>query len=795
MSLKIKYLIRVIITFLLLGISIIMASYFLSYVKLRNVESNLYNQLDDGAFEIKEKLNIKREKLEILKEFYEDSLKFESLKTLYLSSNEFTSIEIVDEYTRPLSKEYMDIKIDDSHTIRARFNFPVVSFEKGNLYIFDNNKVVLNGDFNISEYLNNEKNISVIPFQKLVVEGKFFTINNDYYVYKEIDEALEISAIFIINQNDVISFNKDTKKFDYYMFAFVTIIGFICAFIWTRMIRQDIAISKIKNIDEVTGLYRLQYMKKKLSKKSKKGKYTILCFDIRHFRLINDAKGREFGDEVLRKIANTISSLGKEHLCARGNSDIFYLCYFNCKNAEQLYIDLSNKLYEELKDCEIDLVFDCGCCSEGISNVDEVLDHADMTRKLVKNDELNHFLMYESSLLEKIKRRNNLISWAPLAMQNNEFEPYFQAKALVTNKTLEYHGAEALVRWRHEDSMISPGEFIPLFEENGFIVEFDMYMFERICQRLSEWNNMNVDYKVISVNFSRRHLSNPNFVKKLNEITKKYGIAHSQIEIEILEGVFVDDYRVFNAFCNNLKQYNYRIAIDDFGSGYSSLNALKYIKADVVKIDQGFFLNKKSNSRRKENEDPQYKLKEINILKGIVQIIADSNMSIVFEGIENEEILKKLHKLLVEYVYQRRKKKVSEVIEVLPDKKTEVEEKPKKKKAKQEEEKTSIVDISKLVDNNVVIEETKESKKELIKYDNVDRFDSLFAIQGYYYARPESAIKFQQRYCEIRPYKAEIDTLNFVTKEYYTKSNTVKEEISNGKNECDENTRPKKNKA
>ena len=184
------------------------------------------------------------------------------------------------------------------------------------------------------------------------------------------------------------------------------------------------------------------------------------------------------------------------------------------------------------------------------------------------------------------------------ALRNGEFQVYLQPKVnMITSKVF---GAEALSRWVHPvEGIRSPLSYIPLFEENGFVVKLDMYVFEEICKLKQKWYSEGVSFASIpiSINMSRLHLFKKQFVDELFGIVSKYGVNPSEIEIEITESVYLNDYSELIQVVGSLQEYGFTVSIDDFGSGYSALNMLKDIPVDTIKIDKEF-LQLSANTER-----------------------------------------------------------------------------------------------------------------------------------------------------------------------------------------------------
>lgn len=210
------------------------------------------------------------------------------------------------------------------------------------------------------------------------------------------------------------------------------------------------------------------------------------------------------------------------------------------------------------------------------------------------------------------------------ALKNREFQVYFQPK--VNMLTSHIYGAEALSRWVHHDrGLVPPDEFIPVFEKNGFIRQLDLYVFEEVCRYKAEWKGRSYEHIIISVNLSRANLYEKELPETLAGICKKYDVPMGEIEIEITENIFIKDCNELIAFVNKIKECGFGVSIDDFGSGYSSLNMLRNVNTDVVKIDKDFLNLSKDDVRGRR------------ILKYVIGMCKELKLDVVVEGIENWE--------------------------------------------------------------------------------------------------------------------------------------------------------------
>ena len=209
------------------------------------------------------------------------------------------------------------------------------------------------------------------------------------------------------------------------------------------------------------------------------------------------------------------------------------------------------------------------------------------------------------------------------SLKNDEFLVYYQPKFnLYSNKVC---GSEALVRWLHDGRLISPGNFIPIFEDNGFIVDVDLYVYEQVCKKLREL--IDAGYKVypVSVNFSRAHLKNNSIIKRLDEVIQKYDIDPRLIHIEITESAVAIGDSFAPTLLNEIHKLGLKLSMDDFGSGLSSLNSLRRLPFDILKLDKDFFQHDVITQR------------ERIVISNIINLARELDMEIVAEGIETEE--------------------------------------------------------------------------------------------------------------------------------------------------------------
>jgi len=206
--------------------------------------------------------------------------------------------------------------------------------------------------------------------------------------------------------------------------------------------------------------------------------------------------------------------------------------------------------------------------------------------------------------------------------QNQEFKIVYQPK--IFTKTEKLAGAEALVRWYKNGKLVSPSYFIPLFEENKFIIKLDLYIFEQVCKDMADWKEKYNFTTTVSINVSKEHFVDENFIKKYVDITNKYNVDRGKIDLEITESATIDENIDILKILKNIKSKGFLISIDDFGTGYSSLSMIQSMPFDILKIDKVFVDQADLNSNQ-------------NIINYIMLIAEHLGVETIVEGVENKE--------------------------------------------------------------------------------------------------------------------------------------------------------------
>lgn len=352
-------------------------------------------------------------------------------------------------------------------------------------------------------------------------------------------------------------------------------------------------------------------------------KYAIIQFDVVRFKLINDKYGEPKGTELLNYFNDVLSVFCSEkQLFTRLSADVFMILtpYKNAEDVTRFIRSLEKRL-SGFEGMSYSFAFGVYFVKDKTLPSRIMGDAAAIARIRVKGNALDNIGYYSEEQKQEIKVRKDIEDKMKAALENDEFVMYLQPKYSISeNKII---GAEALVRWIQPDNgMIVPPEFIPIFEQNGFIVKLDEYMWEKACKELRKWIDMGYQPIPISVNVSRVHLKDVEFIYYIEGLVEKYGISKELLELEITETI---ENINANAMVKEAKKHGFTLLMDDFGSGYSSLNTLKSTPFDVLKIDRSF-LNSFMESKRGQK-----------IISHTIAMSRDIGLDLIAEGVETRE--------------------------------------------------------------------------------------------------------------------------------------------------------------
>ena len=368
------------------------------------------------------------------------------------------------------------------------------------------------------------------------------------------------------------------------------------------------------------------------------GIYLMVYLNLNNFKFVNDSYGYNAGDKLLLAFSATLKRFcNNNEICAHLHADHFAILL---KKRDHVIENLQTAILDSIES-ERDLnLSDILTCSYGVYTIPDpdesiasCLSKASAALKEGRSSQRT-VAYYDKHLLDKINNENKMTRWMRQGLSEKEFQIYLQSK--VNLEQSEVTGAEVLIRWNSEPfGFLPPDEFIPLFEKNGFIVELDFYVLEATCRILKQSLEISPERTVVlSVNVSRVTLFQNDFIKRFVQMAERYGVPPKYLEIEITENVFIFDANTVEQILSQLRSYGFSISMDDFGSGYSSLNLLRELPIDVLKIDRIFL----QESIRVE--------KAYAIIKSVVEMAHSLNMVVVCEGVEtleHAEFLKTIH--------------------------------------------------------------------------------------------------------------------------------------------------------
>ena len=393
--------------------------------------------------------------------------------------------------------------------------------------------------------------------------------------------------------------------------------------------------------DDVTGGYNkakfIIEAQEVLKNVSPSEKYALVLMDIAKFKVINELYGFDMANLILKDVYQIIKkNLPENTLLARSYAAtyIFIMKYdtetdinnvvdkihhdIDNYNAEKMHLlkKTPNKVVAKLVP-----LFGVYLINDVTVPIYIMCDRVGLAKRTIADDVNKYISYYDDNLRKQLLSEKNIEDEMHSALAAGQFVMYLQPK--YDMKTLKVVGSEALVRWIHPTKgFISPNDFIPLFEKNGFVLNIDRYMWEQACKAIRNWIDRGFTPVPISVNVSRLHLSNEFFIDDLKELIAKYKIPSALLELELTESAGFEDFEKFLSIVTELRANGFSIAMDDFGSGYSSLNMLRQIPCDILKLDRGFINSTTTDERGKI------------VVKHVLSMAKNLSLKTVSEGIE-----------------------------------------------------------------------------------------------------------------------------------------------------------------
>ena len=418
-------------------------------------------------------------------------------------------------------------------------------------------------------------------------------------------------------------------------------VGFVCSEPGTKItisftdISDEIAFHRrltlMTEYDELTGLenrssfcHNVEEILEKNPELVDSSQLALVYIDIFKFKAINDIYGTAEGDRLLIYLAALLTDVTRDFgVACRVGSDSFAVLL---KADSERTKELVNLILDSFSN--YDLFFEVSCYAgiymttkEKLS-ADAMIDRAALAQSSIRGNYTERFCFYKESMRNEMLSEQEITGIMNTALHEKQFVVYYQPQ--YNHSSGKLVGAEALVRWNHpEKGLVQPGMFIPIFENNGFITKLDLYVFENVCAFLKYSIDNKLSIVTVSTNFSRHDIFKNDFIDNLEFIRKKYNVPAEYIRVEITESATVGGSQYVNEVIKKLHDCGYIVEMDDFGSGYSSLNVLKDIDFDIVKLDMKFLSSESDNNRGG------------TILSSVVRMAQWLDMPVIAEGVEN----------------------------------------------------------------------------------------------------------------------------------------------------------------
>ena len=490
---------------------------------------------------------------------------------------------------------------------------------RGNTIVFDEEffkkldiPAIIKSGFSMEHYINNQKEI-------IQLKAWYLQEVDDLKVYVLQDVSVYEHDFFVIVISTVLFGLIIAVFILYYLSSFI---GFIISMNKT---------TKVIYTDMVTGGNNWLYFVKKgnqlLKKKSAASDYAVIYFKMRKYRSFCTCFGVREGEVLIERLYTALKKYvnRNEVMAYKQNSEFgLLLAYTNeqqlCARIEGMFSALDAVLPR------MKLYFVAGVykVQRQDRDIEQLFNHAVLACDMLGEEAENRIVFFDVEMNKRRLWERKVEDDMDAALARHEFQVYLQPKISTAQEVLS--GAEALVRWIHpQEGFIPPNKFIPIFERNGFILKLDDYMLEEISKQQALWIRQGRKVVPISVNVSRAHFAKEDLAEHICSIVDKYHVPHNVIELELTESAFFDDKEVLLQTVKKLRDAGFVVSMDDFGAGYSSLNSLKELQLDVLKLDADFFRGAEAADRG------------MLIVSEVIDLAKKLNMKIVAEGIETKE--------------------------------------------------------------------------------------------------------------------------------------------------------------
>lgn len=389
---------------------------------------------------------------------------------------------------------------------------------------------------------------------------------------------------------------------------------------------------KLTYTDSQLGIYNLTFFIKNLGKiieDGEIGRYAACYFNLKRFSVVNNQVGRDAGTVIMKKFIDGLQSMfdKDEHVCRIGGDN--FAAVFKKTKLDSVIRHLSGTV---VTDVEHETAFIISAY-QGYYMIPEgkdimptdIMDRIGVAQSIAKKNCRAPYIMYNHKVRDNVNRAKMVENLFPQAIRNEEFLVYYQPKVDLYDNTIV--GAEALCRWQHEGKIISPAGFIPVLERSKLICELDFYMLEHVCRDIRRWLDEGKEVVKISVNLSRNHLGDVNILGKIMNIISRNNVPHKYIEVELTETATEIDYAELKKIVCGLMEQGISTSVDDFGMGYSSLNLIRELPWNTLKIDKSFL----------PKDDSMDYSKNRSVLKYVIAMARDIGLECIAEGVETQQ--------------------------------------------------------------------------------------------------------------------------------------------------------------
>lgn len=499
-----------------------------------------------------------------------------------------------------------------------------------------------NSDYTSIFLLDFKDAVSKKTVQQELLEGKngSFLYTQGGVEYRAFFTPLEINDWVVVSAIPNSLLTKDiqfvSKMAICAILVIIILLTALLRYIFTIIEKGRKSLEQLAYFDDLTGIYtKTKFMMEGERILLQSTDYTMVVFDITNFKMVNELFGYRSGDKFLKHIAQCMTHhLNDDELYYRDSADCFGMFLHEqdreviLERLEQLFLEIRTYHIHPLQHFYIHC--DCGIkimnAQDAMYPIEMIISRSMMALKKCKQEGISWYCIYDDQLYEKIQHYTQIEARMEKALKEEEFEVYLQPKYDLKCKQIT--GVEALVRWNMDGNIIYPDEFVPLFEENGFITELDMYILDKACTFMDEWMEKGYPVKQINVNQSRLLFYRSNYLDELDYILKRHKVSAASIVLEVTESVALKNMEVLVETLNALHNKGFQVSMDDFGSGYSSLNLLQTLHFDELKLDRVFI--------KYHHEDHE---KQKAIIQKVVELSKELHMRTVAEGVETKEQL------------------------------------------------------------------------------------------------------------------------------------------------------------